>query len=85
MFCQVYSSPRKEETYLYVEKADGLSRVPETLLHHFGEPEAVMLLHLDGKRKLARVDADAVVAQIREQGYFLQMPPGPDELKRKRQ
>ena len=85
MFCQVYRSPRKEEMYLYVEKADGLSRVPETLLQHFGEPEAVMLLHINGERKLARVDADEVVAQVRDQGYFLQMPPGPADLKRKPQ
>ncbi len=83
MFCQVYRSPRKEEMYLYVEKSAGLDRVPQALLQRFGEPEPVMLLHLNGERRLARVDADEVVEQVRDQGYFLQMPPGQEDLKRR--
>ncbi len=27
--CSIYKSPRKNEMYLYVLKADGLERVPE--------------------------------------------------------
>ena len=57
MLCQVYKSPRQEYMYLYVEMNAGLQHVPEALLASFGEPEKVMLLHLDGERKLARVDA----------------------------
>jgi uncharacterized protein YcgL (UPF0745 family) len=68
--------------YLYVDKTEGLARVPASLLQRFGEPEAIMLVHLDGKRRLARADADEVVARIGEQGYYLQMPPGPAELRR---
>jgi hypothetical protein len=83
MFCQVYRSSRRQEMYLYVDKAEGLERVPEVLLQQFGEPEAVMLVHLDGKRRLARADADTVLKEIREQGYYLQMPPGPADLQRK--
>lgn len=82
MFCQVYRSSRQEQMYLYVSKQDGLSRVPEALLKRFGEPEPILLLNLDGSRKLARVDAEEVVEAIREQGFFLQMPPGPDQLRR---
>jgi uncharacterized protein YcgL (UPF0745 family) len=69
--------------YLYVDKAEGFERIPEALLQRFGEPEAVMLVHLDGKRQLARADADEVVREIREQGFYLQMPPGPADLQRK--
>ncbi len=83
MLCQVFRSPRREETYLYVDKTDGLGRVPAALLQQFGEPESVMLVHLDGKRQLARADAVKVVEQIRAEGYYLQMPPGPAELKQK--
>jgi uncharacterized protein YcgL (UPF0745 family) len=83
MFCQVYRSSRRQEMYLYVDKAEGLERIPEALLQRFGEPEAVMLVHLDGKRQLARADAGEVVREIREQGYYLQMPPGPADLQRK--
>ena len=83
MLCQVYKSPRREEMYLYVEKSRGLTGVPEALLARFGEPQPVMLLHLDGKRRLARADVDEVRDRIQEQGYYLQMPPGPDELRRR--
>jgi len=62
--------------YLYVEKSVGLEQVPAALLQRFGEPEQVMLLLLGSGRKLARVDAEQVEASIREQGFFLQMPPG---------
>ncbi len=82
MLCQVYRSPRKEQMYLYVSKAEGLGRVPEALLGQFGEPEPIMLLNLDGSKKLARANADEVVAQIEERGYYLQMPPSPEELRR---
>ena len=48
--------------------------MPEALRGQFGEPERVMLLNLDGKRKLARADADRVLEQIRERGYR-ELPP----------
>ena len=51
------------------------------LLQRFGEPEPVMMLKLDGSRKLARADAEQVAAEIRDKGFYLQMPPGPAELK----
>ena len=80
MLCQVYRSPRRQETYLYVEKSQGLAHVPEALLAQFGAPEEVMILLLDESRKLARVDAARVRESIRDQGFFLQLPPSPAEL-----
>ena len=84
MLCQVYRSPRKEQMYLFVSKQEGLSRVPEALLKQFGEPEPIMLLHLDGSRRLARADAEQVVADIGAKGFYLQMPPSAEELGRER-
>jgi uncharacterized protein YcgL (UPF0745 family) len=84
MLCQVYRSPRKEQMYLYVSKREGLSRVPETLLKQFGKPEPIMLLNLDGKRKLARADAEQVIADIGEKGFYLQMPPSAETMRRER-
>lgn len=72
---QIYRSPRKVEMYLYVDQARALADVPEALLSSFGEPQPVMSLLLDSERKLARADAAQVLAQIEEQGYYLQMPP----------
>jgi uncharacterized protein YcgL (UPF0745 family) len=82
MLCQVFRSPRREQMYLYVSKQEGLARVPEALLQRFGEPEPIMMLKLDGSRKLARADAQQVAAEIRDKGFYLQMPPGPEELRR---
>jgi uncharacterized protein YcgL (UPF0745 family) len=80
MLCQLYKSPRQAEMYLYVELSVGLEHVPPPLLARFGEPEKLMVLQLDEKRKLARVEASEVRRQIRDQGYFLQMPPTTAQL-----
>ncbi len=81
--CEVFRSSRKEEMYLYVNKARGLEDVPEVLLKQFGEPESVMMLVLDSSRKLARANTEEVLAAIEEQGYFLQMPPTYAQLLRR--
>jgi len=83
LLCQVFRSPRKEEMYLYVDKARGLVDVPEVLMTQFGEPEAVMTPILDPQRKLARADTAEVLADIAEKGFYLQMPPTAAELLRR--
>ncbi|WP_325167614.1 YcgL domain-containing protein [Zooshikella ganghwensis] len=75
----VYKSSRKDETYLYVKKQDGLNKIPESLLTVFGEPQPVMTLVLHSEKKLARVTADQVLDAITEQGFYLQMPPPKEE------
>ncbi len=80
---EIFRSPRKQEMYLYVDKAAGMEDVPEVLLTQFGEPETVMTLLLTPERKLARVDAAEVLQKIDEQGFFLQMPPTEAELLRR--
>ena len=40
----VYRSPRIAEMYLYVDRSEGLKRVPDVLLQRFGVPEQVSLL-----------------------------------------
>lgn len=77
---QIYRSPRKAEMYLYVDQERALADVPEALLAGFGEPQPVMSLLLGRERKLARADAAQVLAQIEEQGYYLQMPPSAAEV-----
>jgi len=77
---EIFRGTRKAESYLYVDKAQGLVDVPEVLLAQFGEPMSVMTLMLDPQRKLARANAAEVLAKIEEQGYYLQMPPTQAEL-----
>ena len=77
---EIFRGTRKAESYLYVDKAQGLVDVPEVLLAQFGEPRSVMTLMLEPQRKLARANAAEVLAKIEEQGYYLQMPPTQAEL-----
>lgn len=74
----VYRSPKKEGMYLYVEKKEGLTRVPEPLQMQFGKAELAMTLVLTPERKLARTDAARVLQSITDQGFYLQLPPSPD-------
>ncbi len=49
MFCVIYRSSKRDQTYLYVEK-DDFSRVPEALMKGFGQPQLAMMLPLDGRK-----------------------------------
>lgn len=78
IICQVYRSAKREQMYLYVKKEEGLRRVPEPLLALFGKAVEAMVLVLTADKKLARVDAQQVMQQIEEKGFYLQMPPAAD-------
>lgn len=73
--CAVYRSPKKEGMYLYVPREQPFERVPPVLLQTFGTPGHVMDLELTPGRPLARAKAAEVMQAIRENGYYLQMPP----------
>ena len=75
MQCVIYKGRRKADTYLYVERVADFSRVPAALLELLGELELVLQLTLSPERQLAQADVEQVRRQLREQGYFLQMPP----------
>ncbi|RLM26843.1 hypothetical protein BIY29_04310 [Brenneria alni] len=80
MFCVIYRSSKRDQTYLYVEKKDDFSRVPEELMKSFGTPHLAMLLPLDGSKKLASADIEKVKQALEEQGFYLQVPPPPENL-----
>ena len=69
-----------DQTYLYVEKKDDFSRVPEELMKGFGQPQLAMILPLDGRKKLVNADIEKVKQALTEQGYYLQLPPPPEDL-----
>lgn len=80
MFCVVYKSLKRDQTYLYVEKKDDFSRVPEELMKGFGQPKLAMILPLDGRKKLVNADLEKVKQALVDQGYYLQIPPPPENL-----
>ncbi len=75
----IYKSPKKDEMYLYVEKAKGFSKVPEALLEQFGQAIHVTDMLLTPEKKLARADAEKVIEQLQDPGFYLQMPPAKDD------
>jgi uncharacterized protein YcgL (UPF0745 family) len=75
MQCYVYKSLKKHLFYLYVDKKDDFSRVPDELLRSFGELEFVLELALTSERKLAKEDSKQVLISLKEKGFFVQLPP----------
>ena len=73
MFCHIYRSNRKVDTYLYLADKDDFSILPESLLGLFGDPEFSFSFELAQDKKLAREDATEVLANLRSQGYHLQL------------
>jgi len=75
MNCAIYKGNKKSNHYLYIEREDDFSRVPEVLLKMLGDLELVMTLELDLERKLSQADVTQVIKSLRDQGYYFQMPP----------
>ena len=72
MQCFIYKSLKKDYLYLYIDKKDDFSKVPDALINHFGKMEFVMDLELSPERKLAMEDAGKIIQNIMEQGFFVQ-------------
>lgn len=64
----------------YVEKRDDFSSVPEELMKSFGQPQLAMVIDLESKKKLGSADIEKVKSALKEQGYYLQLPPPPESL-----
>ena len=75
MRCFIYKSLKKEYLYLYITKKDDFSNVPDALLKQWGKMEFVMDLELSPERKLVREDARKVIQNLKEHGFFVQLPP----------
>ncbi len=75
---EVFRSTREAGCYLYVDKKEGMARVPAALLERFGKAETAMTLMLEPTRKLASANAATILDNIRDHGFYLQMPPLPD-------
>ena len=80
MISYIFRSVKKDEMYLYLLQKDGFDSLNDQLRSVFGKPEFVMMINLDKRAKLARVDINHVKEQLSENGYFLQMPPTPEKL-----
>lgn len=85
MHCDIYKFAKHQDLYVYIarpgypddtqELKDWLGVLPKDFRASLGRSEFVMHLDLSTKDKLARVDIGQVLDKLKEQGYFVQMPP----------
>jgi len=76
MIAYIYKSRLKDELYLYINKKDDFSQVPQPLFDSMGkEPVFVMEVELSPQRQLAREDVNTVIKSLKTQGFHVQIPP----------
>ena len=80
MLCSIYRSPKKPQTYLFINKRDDFSAVPEALMKTFGTPTLVTIINLATKDKLAMADLKKVRQSLTAQGFYLQLPPPQEDM-----
>ena len=78
---KVFKSLKKLDTYLYLDKSQNFEELPSGLRDSFGQYELVLEMELSPERKLARADANQVLADIASKGFYLQLPPSINELR----
>ena len=61
--------------YLYILEKDNFEKVPESLLTLLGDIDFSFEFDLSQNRKLVRAEAQEVIRNLNENGFFLQMPP----------
>ncbi len=74
----VYRCHKKAQTYVYLPADQDYADLPEAFVQQFGEASMFLTFALHAQKKLAQVDAGQVMAAIKNQGFFLQLPPQHD-------
>ena len=80
MKCVVYKGSREPNTYLYIEHEGDFSQVPESLLNLMGTLQLAISLDLTADSTLAQAPVKEVLEQLRDRGFYLQLPPSDIEL-----
>lgn len=80
MNCFVYRSNLQVGMYLYLIEKDNFENVPESLKKMLGDMYFSFEFDLSKDRKLVRAESEEVLRIMKENGYFLQMPPPKSEL-----
>lgn len=75
MQCWIYKSRRKAFTYLYLDREEDFTRVPDALLRLVGDLELVLSVNLAERERLAQADIEEVRQRLQADGFYLQMPP----------
>lgn len=71
----VYKSEKHTDTYAYLPVNEAFEDLPIAFRNHFGTATAFLNFSLHDQKVLAQADARQVLTAIREQGFYLQLPP----------
>lgn len=74
MYCAIYKSKLRQDTYLYLANKDDFTRLPDNLVTLLGKPLYVMDLELSPTRKLAQENVLEVMQNLQVRGWHLQLP-----------
>jgi uncharacterized protein YcgL (UPF0745 family) len=74
MICNIYRSDTKPGMYLYLAQDKEMTDLPEELLKLIGKYTLAMELDLNSRDKLANEDIKTVKTNLKEQGYYVQLP-----------
>tara|TARA_Y100001934_G_scaffold277665_1_gene377009 strand:+ start:3827 stop:4078 length:252 start_codon:yes stop_codon:yes gene_type:complete len=72
--CIIYKATKKANTYLFLENEKDLSRVPTPLLDLLGMLEIVIELEISASTKLAQASTNKVISELKQSGFYLQLP-----------
>tara|TARA_B100000029_G_scaffold513634_1_gene613815 strand:+ start:2541 stop:2792 length:252 start_codon:yes stop_codon:yes gene_type:complete len=72
--CIIYKATKKADTYLFLENENDLSRVPTPLLDLLGMLEIVIELEISASTKLAQASTNKVISELKQSGFYLQLP-----------
>ncbi len=73
--CAVYRSKKTDQMFLFIPEKDKFDDIPEAVLKSFGMPVFSMELELVPGQQLVRARADEIIANLKELGYHVQLPP----------
>lgn len=75
MRCKIYRSQHQALSYLYLAQGQQLADLPDDLRKSLGQLTWVMDLSLAERQKLAYADIEKVKQSLKQQGFYLQLPP----------
>ncbi len=80
MICAVYRSRKRPNTYLFLDKKDDFSVIPDTLKQIFGKPELVMVITDDKLGKMLPISREKLIQELSGNHYWLWIKQAEENL-----
>ena len=74
MQCFIYRCSQKPDMYIYLAEEDVFDNVPKEIFNSLGIVEFSMELEINTDTKLARENTVAVISNLKEHGFHIQLP-----------